>query len=186
MGSDTETPTAADSGLACIVVLLHCHGIPAEAEQIRHRMGAVRVGTTEMLRYAKELKLKARILKTRWKRLATTPLPGIAILRDGSFLVLGKAGDDKVLVQRPPSVRPEVLTRAQFEAIWDGRLVLMARCAWLSDLSRRFDITWFLGAIHKYRHLLSEVLVASLFLQIFALVSPLMATGSDDDSRARL
>ena len=49
----------------------------------------------------------------------------------------------------------------------------MARRAKLSDLTRRFDITWFLGAIHKYRHLLGEVLVASFFLQLFALVSPL-------------
>jgi subfamily B ATP-binding cassette protein HlyB/CyaB len=43
----------------------------------------------------------------------------------------------------------------------------------LADLSRRFDVTWFLGAIHKYRRHLSEVLVASFFLQLFALVSPL-------------
>ena len=57
--------------------------------------------------------------------------------------------------------------------MWDGRLVLMARRATLSDLSRRFDITWFLGAVHKYRQLLGEVLVASFFLQMFALVSPL-------------
>jgi len=49
----------------------------------------------------------------------------------------------------------------------------MARRAGLSDMTRRFDITWFLGAIHKYRHLLGEVLVASFFLQMFALVSPL-------------
>src|SRR5207248_10921163 len=62
---------------------------------------------------------------------------------------------------------------AELEAVWDGRIVLMARRASLTDLSRRFDITWFVGAIHKYRHLLSEVLVASFFLQIFALVSPL-------------
>ena len=44
---------------------------------------------------------------------------------------------------------------------------------WPVELTRRFDITWFLGAIHKYRHLLSEVLVASFFLQLFALISPL-------------
>src|ERR1700736_6007787 len=69
--------------------------------------------------------------------------------------------------------RPEVLSRADFEALWNGGLVLMARRAALSDLSRRFDITWFLGAVHKYRRLLSEVLVASLFLQLFALLSPL-------------
>ena len=65
------------------------------------------------------------------------------------------------------------MSRDEFEAVWDGELVLMARRAGLADLARRFDITWFLGAIHKYRHLLGEVLVASFFLQLFALVSPL-------------
>ena len=65
------------------------------------------------------------------------------------------------------------MTRAEFLAIWDGGLILMTRRAGLSDLARRFDITWFLGAIHKYRRLLGEVLVASFFLQLFALVSPL-------------
>jgi subfamily B ATP-binding cassette protein HlyB/CyaB len=66
-----------------------------------------------------------------------------------------------------------MMSRGEFEAVWDGRLVLMARRAGLSDLGRRFDITWFLGAIHKYRRLLGEVLVASFFLQLFALVAPL-------------
>src|SRR5438552_6017389 len=66
-----------------------------------------------------------------------------------------------------------MMTQAELEAAWDGHLVLMTRRAGLVDLSRRFDITWFLGAIHKYRRLLGEVLVASFFLQVFALVSPL-------------
>src|SRR6202022_1687317 len=66
-----------------------------------------------------------------------------------------------------------VVTRGEFEALWDGRLVFMTRRAGLADLSRRFNITWFLGAIHKYRRLLGEVLLASFFLQLFALVSPL-------------
>jgi subfamily B ATP-binding cassette protein HlyB/CyaB len=65
------------------------------------------------------------------------------------------------------------LTRAEFEAVWDGRLVLMTRRAALTDLARRFDITWFLCAVHKYRRFLGEVLVASFFLQLLALVSPL-------------
>src|SRR5262249_62147557 len=68
---------------------------------------------------------------------------------------------------------PALMTRAELLAIWDGELILMTRRAGLSDVTRRFDITWFAGAIHKYRYLLSEVLVASFFLQLFALVSPL-------------
>jgi ATP-binding cassette, subfamily B, bacterial HlyB/CyaB len=171
--AEPDHTKADDSGLTALVILLRCHGIGAEAEQIRHRCGTASIGVTEMLRCAKELGLKARAPKTKWERLANTPLPGIAALRDGGFIILGKVTDDKVLVQRPSSPRPEAMTRAEFEAIWDGRLVLMARRASLTELSRRFDITWFIGAIHKYRHLLTEVLVASFFLQLFALVSPL-------------
>jgi subfamily B ATP-binding cassette protein HlyB/CyaB len=99
-------------------------------------------------------------------------LPAIASLRDGGFLVLAKAADDKVLVQAPLS-RPALMMRDQFLAVWDGALILMTSRAGLSDMTRRFGIAWFLGAIHKYRHLLGEVLAASFFLQLFALVSPL-------------
>ena len=171
--AETDPTKAGDPGLAALVMLLRCHGIGAESGQIRHRCGTATIGITEMLRCAKELGLKARAPTTNWDRLASTPLPGIAALRDGGFLILGKVAEDKVLIQHPSSPRPEAMTRAQFEAVWDGRLVLMARRAKLSDLTRRFDITWFLGAIHKYRHLLGEVLVISFFLQLFALVSPL-------------
>jgi VCBS repeat-containing protein len=79
-------------------------------------------------------------------------------------LILGKAGEDKIIVQSPLEPRPALMTRAEFEAVWDGRLVLMTKRAALTDLTRRFDVTWFLGAIHKYRRLLSEVLLASFFV----------------------
>ena len=126
-----------------------------------------------MVRCAKEFGLKARTYRSSWQRLSNTSLPGIAVLRDGRYLILGKASEDQVLVQDPLASRPMLLSRAEFEAIWDSHLILMARRAGLVDLSRRFDLSWFLGAIHKYRYLLGEVLAASFFLQLFALVTPL-------------
>ncbi len=173
MAAETQAGPSADPGLTALVMVLHYHGIGADAEQLRHRSGTATFGVPEMLRTAKELGLKAQSIKTTWARLANTPLGGIAPLRDGGFLILGKCGEDKILVQAPLSQRPVMMDRAEFEAVWDGRIVLMARRAGLGSLTRRFDITWFLGAIHKYRHLLGEVLVASFFLQLFALVSPL-------------
>ncbi|KWV59695.1 peptidase C39 [Bradyrhizobium macuxiense] len=164
---------AGDRGLLALVMLLRIHGIGAEPGQIHHRCGNVAIGINEMLRCAKELGLKARVNSTSWDRLAATPLPAIAALSDGGFLIVGKVSEDKVLIQYPDAPRPEALSREVFEARWDGRLVLMARRASLTELSRRFDIAWFVGAIYKYRRLLSEVLVASFFLQLFALVSPL-------------
>jgi subfamily B ATP-binding cassette protein HlyB/CyaB len=162
-----------DPGLYVLVSLLRMNGIGANSEQIRHRFGAAPIGIPEMLRCAKELGLKARERIAGWERLETTPMPAIAALRDGGFLLLGKFADGKVLVQSPHSQRPALMTKAEFEAVSDRRIVLMTRRAALVDMARRFDVTWFLGAIHKYRRHLTEVLVASFFLQLFALVSPL-------------
>jgi subfamily B ATP-binding cassette protein HlyB/CyaB len=173
MSGEMRITNSADEGLLALVMLLRSHGLGADPEQIRHRFSASAIGIPEMLRCARELGLKARSHATTWKRLARTPLPAIAALRDGGFLLLGKIGDDKALVQSSLSPKPELMTREEFEAVWNGEIVLMTRRAGLVELSRRFDITWFLGAIHKYRRLLGEVLVASFFLQLFALVSPL-------------
>ena len=173
MSEDAEHSHTIDPALSVLVALLRFHGIGADAAQLHHRFGANKIGIQEMLRGAREFGLRARAYRTSWKRLALTPLPAIAALRDGSFLLLGKVGADEALIQLPTEPRPRLMKRAEFEALWDGQLVLMTRRAGLLDLSRRFDISWFLGAIHKYRRALSGVLVASFFLQLFALVSPL-------------
>jgi subfamily B ATP-binding cassette protein HlyB/CyaB len=173
MSDETGSMGRVDAGLEALVLLLHFQGVAADREQIRHRLGTDKIGASEILRCARDLGLKTRSFRTDWSRLARTPLPAIATLRDGGFMVIGKATEDQVLVQVPGETRPVFMTKAELLAIWDGGLILMTRRAGLSDITRRFDITWFLGAIHKYRHLLGEVMVASFFLQIFALVSPL-------------
>lgn len=74
-----------DSGLACLVLLLRFLGIPADAEQLRHRLGGAACGVTEILRCAKELGLKARVVAKNWPQLEKAALPAIAENRDGSF-----------------------------------------------------------------------------------------------------
>ncbi|OKO75827.1 type I secretion system permease/ATPase [Bradyrhizobium sp. NAS96.2] len=170
---ETRSGTAADSGIVALAMLLRFHGIPADVDQIRHQFGHGPFGTPEMLRYARSTGVKAREVTTNWLRLEKAPLPAIALLRDGGHLILAKVGADKILVQSPLSERPELITRADLEAVWSGRMILVSRRAGLVNLARRFDLSWFLGAIHKYRYHFVEVLIASFFLQLFALVSPL-------------
>jgi subfamily B ATP-binding cassette protein HlyB/CyaB len=161
------------SGLDSLVLLLRFLGIPADAAQIAHRHGSDAFGIPEMLRCAKELKLKARAVTASWARLAKMPLPAIAERKDGGFFILGRVSLDGALVQDPVLGRPQALTEAEFSDQWSGRVVLVARRAALGDLARRFDVGWFVQAMHKYRRLFAEVLVASFFLQAFALVTPL-------------
>src|SRR6266404_6869657 len=149
----------AGSSVGALVLILRFHEIEVDPAQIQHRYGNASFGTSEILRCAKELKLKARALTADWTRLPKTLLPALAECSDGSFLVLAKIVDDKALIQDPKVGRPQLLTRSEFETRWSGRLVVIARRASLGDLARQFDITWFLQAIHKYRKILAEVLI---------------------------
>jgi ATP-binding cassette, subfamily B, bacterial HlyB/CyaB len=170
--ADVNTRPAQNAGLTCFILVLRFLGIAADPEQLMHRYGR-EFSIEEILRCAKELKLKARAIDSDWERLGKTALPAIAIRRDGSFFIVGKLAETTVLIHEPVTGKMQSLTRDEFELQWSGKLILMTRRAGLGELARRFDVTWFLQAMHKYRHLLVEVLVASFFLQVFALISPL-------------
>ena len=172
-GSVNEMP--ADSGLICLLILARFHDLPADGSQLRHQFaqsGQV-LSDTELLRAAKHLGLKAGVVKTKWSKLQGTPLPAMAKRTDGRYLVLAKVEADKVLVQDPIEARPLVLSHEQFEAMWTGELLLFTKRAHVRLQDLKFDFTWFIPAIIKYRKFFGEVLVASFFLQLFALLTPL-------------
>src|SRR5262245_18713663 len=113
---------AADLGLRALALFLRLHGVNAEPDQLRDRCGSSVIGIRVMRRCARELGVKVGSRTTHWKRLANLQLPGIASLRDGGFLLLGKVDDRAALVLHPAASRPKVMTRAEFEEIWDGGL----------------------------------------------------------------
>ena len=115
---------AADLGLRSLALFLRLHGVNAEPDQLRDRCGESAIGIRAMLRCARDFGLKVGSRTTHWKQLAGISLPGIAALRDGGFLLLGKVDDDAALVLHPTSAHPKLMPRAEFEEIWDGRLIL--------------------------------------------------------------
>jgi ATP-binding cassette, subfamily B, bacterial HlyB/CyaB len=69
IGQDNEAtsadPAHTESAPLALAIMLHCHGIGAEPEQICHRIGSGRIGVAEMLRCAKEMDLKAQFPSAR-------------------------------------------------------------------------------------------------------------------------
>jgi subfamily B ATP-binding cassette protein HlyB/CyaB len=171
--SRPEPENDVDRGLEALALILRFHGISVDTAQIAHQFAGERIKVPEMLRCAKDLKLKARAVSADWASLQKTQLPVIAECRGDGFVIIGKISEDGALIHDPAVGRPQAMGRAEFESEWTGRVVLMTRRASLSELARRFDVTWFLQAMQKYRRMFAEVLLASFFLQIFALATPL-------------
>ncbi len=167
------TDVQSDVGPAFVFVV-RLLGIPAEIQQLRHAAGNRAVlSERDILRSARDLSVRARFTTADARRLATLPMPVIALLRDGRWVVVGRPAPDKMLVQDPTRPAPEIWEQSRFEAEWTGRLLLVAKRFASTDISGRFGVGWFVAAVRKYRQPLFEVLFGSLFLQIFALLTPL-------------
>lgn len=164
-----------DSGLICLLILARFYDLPADGAQLRHQFaqtGQV-LSDTDLLRAAKHLGLEAGVLTTTWNKLGGVPLPAMARRTDGRYVVLAKLEGEKVLVQDPAEGRPLILSREQFESAWSGQLLLFTKRANLRLQDLKFGFTWFIPSIVKYRRFLGEVFLASFFLQLFGLLTPL-------------
>lgn len=164
-----------DTGLACLVMLARFHGLPADPDQIAHEFkdGDVPFDTTLILLAAQKLGLRARQVSCTLERLATTPLPAVVHDAAGGFFVLARVDGDKALIHDPRLERPAVMSQAELAGRWSGQVLLFASRASLAGELARFDFSWFIPAVVKYRRLLGEVLAVSFALQLFALITPL-------------
>ena len=142
--------------------------------------------TDELLRAAKHLGLKARLSRTTIERLALTPLPALALMRPSDSMadaasgitsprvvILAQCDGKRVLLQDAGAAGPTIEPIDVFAAHWTGELILITSRASLAGELAKFDFSWFIPALVKYRHLLGEVLLISFALQLFGLVSPL-------------
>lgn len=164
-----------DTGLACLIILARFHNVAACAEQVAHEFEKKLFSSAQLLSAARKLGLKSKLVTTLPARLDSTPLPAIAIDDSGGFFIIARLDKDqaKVLIQDPRNERAQIISTEELQRRWPGQLILIRSEAGHSGGVSRFDFTWFIPAIVKYRRLLSEVLLVSFVLQIFALLTPL-------------
>lgn len=176
-----------DTGLHSLVAIARFHQLPAEPAQLAHQFcppGKV-FTDTELLVAAKALTLKARKLSPCMEDLTDRVLPAIARARDGSYFVLarvahqvpsaeGNSQESSALIHDLRDEAPRVVSFKELDELWSGELIALARRTGLGEsLTQKFDISWFIPSLVRYRKLFGEVLLASFFLQLFALATPL-------------
>ncbi len=165
----------AENAISAFIFAGAALGVPLDRTELTQKYLAVNgtFGVNEILRASKAANLKARHVTIARARLQRTPMPALAVLNDGRIWVIGLVSDEKVLIQDPEAPRPAHLSRAEFDALWSGQMILLARRAKTEGQAPTFNLRWFLTAVHRYRKSLGEVLVASFFIQLIGLASPL-------------
>jgi len=177
--SNAENGGRGDRSLACFILLAKFLGVPADADQIVHDRGAggEPFRLEDLARISKRLGLTARVRQVPVAGFAKLPLPILAETIEGDAVILLKVEDaslnPRYLVQRGDAGRPEIWSHAEVAERLPGRVLLMTSREKMVGDTRPFDIAWFIPALVRYRGPLRDVLIASFFLQLMGLVSPI-------------
>ena len=171
---ETTSESEADAigpSLFALLWMLRFHDVAIEPANLTHQLGS-KPSVLAVARYLRQSGLRARVITVRPERLDKVSLPAVAVMANGEQVVVGRVADEGVMLLDPNTRRPLMQQLHDFLTDWTGVMILATRRSGLLGSEGRFDLRWFATAIRKYRGVLSEVLVASLFLQVFALATP--------------
>ena len=189
-GESPAIDAAPHSGLQALCLIARLHHIAADPATLTHQLGwpaSHRIDIDDLLIAARHIGLKAKRSRSRIDRLSLAALPALAVLKADKggtprVVVLAQCDGQRVLFQDPSGAagaspvngaRPTIEPLDVFATQWTGELILITSRASLAGELARFDFSWFIPSLVKYRRLFGEVMAISLFLQLFALVSPL-------------
>lgn len=178
-GPNEKAAGQIDRSLACFMLLAKFLGVPADPAQIVHDRGKgdEDFRLEDLARIAKRIGLTARVRHVPTSDLAKLPLPALAETTNGDAVILLKvedaSPDPRYLIQRGDAERPEIWSADEAADRLSGRVLLMTSREKMVGETRPFDISWFIPALVRYRGPLRDVLIASFFLQLMGLVSPI-------------
>ncbi len=174
----TPPAPAIDSGLMGLALIAGYYRIAADPAQLKHQLAMIGrfAQCDDLVRGANILGLKSRILRRIGAaRLGAIPYPALLRMKDGGFAALG-VGSAKGRVRLVDPVS-RVASDVSLDEAWSassGEVVLITRrLAGAGFDPATFGFRWFLPSILRYRKPLMQVAIGSLFVQLFALATPI-------------
>lgn len=168
-----NTSEIVDSGIRALATLLAAHRIAVDPGKLRHALGHSRpLDASDILRLAlRQDGVRAKRVDVDVARLSRLPLPAMGNGKLGWFLI-GRVEGDQVLVQGADGA-VERIDRVELSERWSGELILLTTRQSMGTGLGRFDVTWFIPQIVRYRRLIGEVLLITLALNLLGLAAPL-------------
>jgi ATP-binding cassette subfamily B protein len=170
-----EQQSAVDCGAACLVMVGRYWGKRFSINQIRTIAQVDRRGTTlaALMETAETLGFAARPVKASLDRLAKQTLPAIVHWEGMHYVVVYRINRNRVTICDPAIGRRQ-LSPAEFKQYWTGYTLLLQPTPSLKDAEEPKQLLWkFLALVKPHWRILLEILITSIVLQMFGLVTPL-------------
>lgn len=167
--------SGSDCGAACLVMVSRYWGKRFSVNRLRDVANVDRNGASlrGLLIAAESLGFATRPVKASLNQLAKQKLPAIAHWEGKHYIVVYEITPKHVIVA-DPAIGQRTLTHLEFKADWTGYTLLLQPTAMLKDAKETSTPFWqFFELMKPHSLILLEVFIASIFIQIFGLITPL-------------
>ncbi|MDZ7955310.1 peptidase domain-containing ABC transporter [Nostoc sp. DedQUE09] len=167
--------SGSDCGAACLVMVSRYWGKNFSVNRLRDIANVDRNGSSlrGLSAAAESIGFSTRPVKASLDQLAKQKLPAIAHWEGKHYIVVYEITPKHVIVA-DPAIGQRTLSHAEFKANWTGYTLLLQPTAMLKDTKETSTPFWqFFELMKPHSLVMLEVFVASLFIQIFGLVTPL-------------
>ncbi len=164
-----------DCGAACLVMVGRHWGKRFSINRLRDIANVHRWGSSlrSLAAAAESIGFSTRPVKASLDQLAKQTLPAIAHWEGNHYVVVYEVSRKQVVVG-DPAIGQRTFSHADFKAGWTGYALLLQPTALLKNAKESTPAFWrFFELMKPHRLVLLEVFVASLFIQIFGLVTPI-------------
>lgn len=184
-GSKPLSPEAikvAENNLALLKVYGHLLSQQFDGAVIKHQFGSATegFGFAQFVRALQALGLEVLPKTGKLSKLQELGVPAVVALKDGRLAIVGSVKENSMVVQAAGASEPVFMKPTEFEPLWDGQYLVArskatgANSATNPASTHKFGFSWFWETLQQYKLVLGEILLASFFVQIFALVTPLV------------
>jgi HlyB family type I secretion system ABC transporter len=166
--------SASDCGAACLVMIGSYWGKHFSVNRLRDMTNVNRSGASlhALSMAAENLGFMTRPVRASLDKLAEQPLPAIAHWEGKHFVVVYEITKKRVIIG-DPAIGQRTLTRMEFQAGWSDYALLLQPTIELKDTKDESASFWkFFELVKPHHKVLFEVLMASVLIQIFGLVTP--------------
>jgi subfamily B ATP-binding cassette protein HlyB/CyaB len=167
-------PTAATAP-GCLVIVARHHGMHLTAPQIirDNFLGSEEFSVAQLLKCAKGVGLKAKVVKLNWSGIShlNKVLPAIVRFKNGSCMVLRRLEGDQIVLQDPNAGDDALLLldRIRFEEAWTGEVILIRRNYDIAEQERPFSLGLVVALVFRERRIARDVAICAIVLGILAL-----------------
>ncbi|HEY9846499.1 MAG TPA: cysteine peptidase family C39 domain-containing protein, partial [Candidatus Caenarcaniphilales bacterium] len=170
-----QQQSAADCGAACLAMVGRYWGKRFSLNFLRNLAGVGRAGASlkALAKAGESLGFHARPVRASLSGLQNQTDPWIAHWGGDHYVVVYRVKRDRVLVA-DPAIGRRSLSVSEFQTGWTGYALLLEPTDQLATVeTEKNSLSRFWSVLWPYRSIVLQIIWASLFLQLFGLITPL-------------